>query len=108
LILYDYNNNYYDYIYNYTILLFMLVASCHRVVTVVVATAALAVVVALAAAAAALLGVRGVLLRVIRPLEPCALDGLDVGLLRHRQPYRVVRVIGRRRGGCWGWRVKGK
>jgi hypothetical protein len=79
-------------------------------VTVIAAVASVVVVVVIVVTFVVLLGrvllVRGVL-RLIRALEPGALDGPDVSPDFRGNPLRVVRVIGRRWGRDGSWRPLG-
>jgi hypothetical protein len=62
-----------------------------------VSIAAVVGLVAAPIAATIVLLLKVLLLRVIRSLKSCSLNGSDVGPLRHRRPHRVVRVIGQQR-----------
>jgi hypothetical protein len=98
---YDYCNYYYHN--HYYVHRWRLATGVTTVALVTAGTAYTAVAAVLATAAISLLlKVQGVLLlfrgvprvvlplRVIRPLEPCAPNGSDVGSLHHRQPHGVI------------------
>jgi hypothetical protein len=73
------------------------VAAPAAAATVIAVVASVIVVVTIAVLLGRALLVRGVL-RLIRALEPGALDGPDVSLDLRGNPLRVVRVVGRRQG----------